>query len=128
MKPWFRGIDHVQLAAPPGCESERRRFWGELIGLAEIPKPPTLAVRGGWWFQCGQQREGQVSAVGQRRLTATLHELEARRDDRAVGLGKGGFGPVADKAWRWRDGSRMVSVAWRSAARLRCSGKVSATA
>jgi catechol 2,3-dioxygenase-like lactoylglutathione lyase family enzyme len=26
------GIDHVQLAAPPGCEAEARRFFGEVLG------------------------------------------------------------------------------------------------
>lgn len=56
MKPAFQGIDHVQLAAPPGCESEGRRFFGELLGLVEIPKPLALAVRGGLWFRCGTQQ------------------------------------------------------------------------
>ncbi len=54
--PAFRGIDHVQLAAPPGCEAEARRFFGELLGLPQLPKPPALAVRGGAWFQCGAQQ------------------------------------------------------------------------
>jgi catechol 2,3-dioxygenase-like lactoylglutathione lyase family enzyme len=47
------GIDHVQLAMPAGGESLARRFYGALLGLAEIPKPPNLAARGGAWFQCG---------------------------------------------------------------------------
>jgi enamine deaminase RidA (YjgF/YER057c/UK114 family) len=51
-----QGIDHVQLAAPPGCEAEGRRFFGELLGLREVPKPPALAARGGLWFQCGAQQ------------------------------------------------------------------------
>ena len=29
----IEGLDHVQLAAPPGCEAEARRFFGELLGL-----------------------------------------------------------------------------------------------
>ena len=49
----FEGIDHVQLAAPPGCEAAGRRFFGDLLGLPELPKPAALAVRGGLWFQCG---------------------------------------------------------------------------
>jgi catechol 2,3-dioxygenase-like lactoylglutathione lyase family enzyme len=52
----FEGIDHVQLAAPAGCEAEARRFFGELLGLRELPKPGALAVRGGLWFQCGVQQ------------------------------------------------------------------------
>jgi enamine deaminase RidA (YjgF/YER057c/UK114 family)/catechol 2,3-dioxygenase-like lactoylglutathione lyase family enzyme len=54
--PALLGIDHVQLAAPPGCEPEARRFFGELLGLPELPKPPDLAARGGLWFQCGTQQ------------------------------------------------------------------------
>ena len=47
------GIDHVQLAIPGGGEALSRRFYGDLLGLTEIPKPPNLAARGGAWFQCG---------------------------------------------------------------------------
>ena len=47
------GIDHVQLAIPVGGEALARQFYGELLGLAEISKPPNLAARGGAWFQCG---------------------------------------------------------------------------
>ena len=50
------GVDHVQLAAPPGCEAEARRFFGEVLGLAEIEKPPSLASRGGVWFGAGRQQ------------------------------------------------------------------------
>ena len=49
------GIDHVQLAAPPGCEVEARRFFGGLLGLEQLEKPPALAARGGAWFACGGQ-------------------------------------------------------------------------
>jgi catechol 2,3-dioxygenase-like lactoylglutathione lyase family enzyme len=44
------GIDHVQLAMPAGREDEARRFYGEVLGLPEQPKPPNLAGRGGCWF------------------------------------------------------------------------------
>jgi catechol 2,3-dioxygenase-like lactoylglutathione lyase family enzyme len=47
------GIDHVQLAMPAGGEQLARQFYGKLLGLTEIPKPPNLAARGGAWFQCG---------------------------------------------------------------------------
>jgi catechol 2,3-dioxygenase-like lactoylglutathione lyase family enzyme len=50
------GIDHVQLAAPPGCEDEARRFFAGVLGLAEIEKPPPLAARGGAWFRAGEQQ------------------------------------------------------------------------
>ena len=50
------GIDHVQLAAPPGCEDEARRFFGELLGLEELEKPEPLRSRGGVWFRVGAQQ------------------------------------------------------------------------
>lgn len=43
-------LDHVQIAAPPGCEAPARRFYGELLGLAELEKPASLRARGGVWF------------------------------------------------------------------------------
>src|SRR3954468_1017008 len=49
------GIDHVQVAAPAGCEADARAFYGDLLGLEELPKPPALASRGGCWFQAGVQ-------------------------------------------------------------------------
>ena len=48
-------LHHVQLAAPPGCEEEARRFFGGLLGLEELPKPEELAGRGGVWFRVGAQ-------------------------------------------------------------------------
>jgi catechol 2,3-dioxygenase-like lactoylglutathione lyase family enzyme len=50
------GLDHVQVAAPPGCEAEARGFYGRLLGLPELEKPPALAARGGAWFACGAQQ------------------------------------------------------------------------
>lgn len=44
-------VDHVQLAIPAGGEEACRAFWGVLLGLAELEKPPVLAARGGCWFQ-----------------------------------------------------------------------------
>ena len=52
----IEGIDHVQLAAPPGCEAEARRFFGAVLGLREIEKPAALRARGGVWFQAGVQQ------------------------------------------------------------------------
>lgn len=54
-------LDHVQVAAPPGCEREARAFYGELLGLPEIPKPAELAATGGVWFSCGA---GQAVHIG----------------------------------------------------------------
>ena len=51
------GLDHIQLAMPPGGEDQARAFYGGGLGLTEVAKPEPLAARGGCWF------EGQNVAV-----------------------------------------------------------------
>ena len=47
------GIDHVQLAMPAGEETAARAFYGDLLGMQEIPKPAPLRASGGVWFVGG---------------------------------------------------------------------------
>ena len=49
----IKSIEHVQLAMPPGREADARKFYGELLGIPEKPKPPQLMKRGGCWFESG---------------------------------------------------------------------------
>jgi catechol 2,3-dioxygenase-like lactoylglutathione lyase family enzyme len=49
-------IEHVQLAMPAGGEPEARRFYRDLLGIPEVPKPANLAARGGCWFERGSLR------------------------------------------------------------------------
>lgn len=49
----YKGIDHVQIAAPSNSEDECRAFFSGLLGMPEIPKPENLRKRGGVWFRCG---------------------------------------------------------------------------
>jgi len=44
-------IHHVQLAMPAGQEDRARFFYADILGLTEVPKPGTLAGRGGVWFE-----------------------------------------------------------------------------
>ena len=46
-------LHHVQLAIPAGGEEECRGFWGGVLGMRELDKPPVLAARGGCWFAGG---------------------------------------------------------------------------
>ena len=50
----FVGLHHVQIGIPEGSEERARAFYGEALGLEEIPKPAHLAVRGGLWFRAGE--------------------------------------------------------------------------
>lgn len=47
------GLHHVQIACPAGSEDALRSFYGALLALPELPKPPVLAARGGVWFRVG---------------------------------------------------------------------------
>ena len=47
------GLDHVQVCMPPGEERAARAFYGEVLGMTEVPKPAALAGRGGCWFTSG---------------------------------------------------------------------------
>ncbi|MGH3098673.1 MAG: VOC family protein [Streptosporangiales bacterium] len=44
-------LHHVQLACPPGSEEALRGFYGGVLGLDEVAKPPALQSRGGCWFR-----------------------------------------------------------------------------
>jgi catechol 2,3-dioxygenase-like lactoylglutathione lyase family enzyme len=47
------GLDHVQLAMPPGREEEAEAFYAGLLGFTRQPKPEPMASRGGCWFTSG---------------------------------------------------------------------------
>ena len=49
-------IDHLQIAAPKGCEAQARHFFGDVLGLPEIDKPEFLRSRCGCWFRVGSRQ------------------------------------------------------------------------
>lgn len=46
-------IHHVQITIPKNAETEARKFYCDLLGLSEIPKPESLQERGGFWLELG---------------------------------------------------------------------------
>ncbi len=56
MNQFVMDLDHVQIAAPAGCETAARQFFGSLLGLDEIEKPEPLRSRGGCWFKVGSRQ------------------------------------------------------------------------
>jgi catechol 2,3-dioxygenase-like lactoylglutathione lyase family enzyme len=91
-------IDHVQLAMPSGGEDAARRFYGDILGLPEAPKPEHLARRGGCWFEDeglkihlgvdADFRPARKAHPGL--LVSDLHGLKVRLSD-------GGFTPKDDE-------------------------------
>ncbi|QNA98660.1 VOC family protein [Massilia sp. Se16.2.3] len=64
--PHIAGIDHVQVAIPPGSDDAARAFYGGVLGLPETPKPAPLNASGGAWFMTGATQlhiGGQVGFV-----------------------------------------------------------------
>ena len=53
----FKRLDHVQLCIPVGKENEARKFYTDIIGLVEIPKPKELIKNGGLWYQIANERK-----------------------------------------------------------------------
>ncbi|WP_059170322.1 VOC family protein [Bacillus sp. FJAT-27445] len=49
----FKRLDHVQVAAPRGCEAKACAFYTDVLGFTEVEKPPALKKRGGAWFRSG---------------------------------------------------------------------------
>jgi catechol 2,3-dioxygenase-like lactoylglutathione lyase family enzyme len=77
-------LDHVQLAAPPGCEAAARRFYGELLGLTELDKPPALRARGGVWFALADGRQLHVGVADRFVAAAKAHPALAAADGQAL--------------------------------------------
>jgi catechol 2,3-dioxygenase-like lactoylglutathione lyase family enzyme len=79
------GIDHVQIAAPPGCEEAARAFYGTILGLEEVPKPTLLEANGGCWFRAGDQElhvgvEGRFAPARKAHPGFVVDDLEALRE------------------------------------------------
>ena len=49
-------IHHVQITIPNGQEATARAFYCDVMGLREIPKPQSLAGRGGFWLAVGDRQ------------------------------------------------------------------------
>ena len=47
----WTGIDHVQLAMPPGAEAACRAFYVDVLGLAEVERPAGASGRSGFWVR-----------------------------------------------------------------------------
>ena len=46
-------VQHAQITIPSGAETEARKFYCDFLGLKEVPKPESLAGRGGFWLEVG---------------------------------------------------------------------------
>lgn len=77
------GIDHVQVAIPPGSEDVCRTFYADALGMAEIEKPLLLAARGGLWLAAGD-RQLHLGVETDFRPARKAHPAFAVRDARRL--------------------------------------------
>lgn len=76
------GLHHAQITIPRGEEETARRFYCETLGLEEIPKPPSLQARGGFWLRVGTQEVHVGTEDGVDRMKTKAH-LAYQVDDLA---------------------------------------------
>ena len=43
-------LDHVNVTVPPELEAATKHFYGEVMGLTQVPKPPTSRPSGAWYL------------------------------------------------------------------------------
>ncbi len=63
---------HVQVGCPEELEDELRAFYARL-GFVEVPKPPTLAARGGFWLRADSGVELHVGREPGHRPSTKAH-------------------------------------------------------
>ena len=78
-------INHVQISVPVGSETEVRRFYCDVLGLSEVPKPEPLKGRGGLWVAVGEQaihfgtEDVADRTASKRHVAFEVEDLEAAR-------------------------------------------------
>jgi len=53
MKSIVLRVHHAQVSIPKGAEDQAHAFYCDVLGLKEVPKPASLAGRGGFWPELG---------------------------------------------------------------------------
>lgn len=71
--PHIARLHHAQITIPKGTEDAARKFYCELLGLQEIPKPDSLAGRGGFWVKLADQQIHVGTEDGFDRLSTKAH-------------------------------------------------------
>ncbi len=85
-------LQHVSIPRPPGSEAQTRAFYGDLLGLPEIPPPNSLEAAEVLWFKLSGDaelhcfREQPVADASNRHLCLVVDDLPGlRRKLRAGG-------------------------------------------
>lgn len=66
-------VHHVQISIPKNSEAQARKFYCNVLGLTEIPKPKNLEGRGGFWLTVGDTQVHVGTEDGVNRLATKAH-------------------------------------------------------
>jgi catechol 2,3-dioxygenase-like lactoylglutathione lyase family enzyme len=87
-------IHHVNVTVPRSFEQEAKHFYGDVMGLQEVPKPEESRGRGGAWYQLGllqlhlsiENGLGE-ECISKRHVCYTVEDLnDAEQKFRAAGV------------------------------------------
>jgi catechol 2,3-dioxygenase-like lactoylglutathione lyase family enzyme len=81
--PTIRRLHHAQITVPKPDEDAARAFYCGVLGLKEIPKPASLADRGGFWVSLGELEIHIATEDGVDRTRSKAH-LAYQVDDVAA--------------------------------------------
>jgi catechol 2,3-dioxygenase-like lactoylglutathione lyase family enzyme len=78
----LKAVHHAQVSIPIGAEDEARSFYCGVLGMIEVPKPDSLAGRGGFWLELGdfQIHFGTEDGIERSRSKAHLAYLVSDLD------------------------------------------------
>ena len=78
-------LQHVSIPRPPGSEQQTRAFYGDLLGLREIPTPHSISDLEVIWFKISEDaelhcfREEPLEDPSIRHLCLEVEDLSAMR-------------------------------------------------
>jgi catechol 2,3-dioxygenase-like lactoylglutathione lyase family enzyme len=88
----IHAVHHAQVSIPVGAEDEARAFYCGILGMNEVPKPESLAGRGGFWLELGsfQIHFGAEDGIDRERSKAHLAYLVSDLESWRVSLAEAG--------------------------------------
>jgi len=87
-------LHHVNVTVLRSLEEAAKHFYGDVMGLQEVPKPEASRGRGGAWYQLGQvqlhlsiEKPQGENCISKRHVCYTVSDLaEAEQRFRSAGI------------------------------------------
>lgn len=85
-------LHHVNVTVPRALEAATKKFYGEIVGLKQVPKPPT-SRQSGAWYQIGENQlhlsveDEEPATLSSRHVCFTVSDLaDAEKNFRDAGV------------------------------------------